>query len=204
MTDPHKRWGPPNEHTAPTPYIQDQYPGWQPESTEGSAQELPQQASWGAQGGDQASPPPHTPPMGVPTPETSCQESLTEQTPYGTEYRETVAGTHDGPPGYLYPAPYPYPPYGIVPPPKSFVIAWLLSLLLGLFGADRFYLGKTGTAVLKLVTLGGFGVWYLVDLVVMLTGNMTDKDGILLEGYEQNKTMAWIVSVIVIVFGLAL
>jgi hypothetical protein len=67
-------------------------------------------------------------------------------------------------------------------PPRSFVVTWLLSLLLGLFGADRFYLGKTGTAVAKLLTVGGMGIWYLIDLVLLLLGQQRDRWGRPLEG----------------------
>ena len=55
--------------------------------------------------------------------------------------------------------------------------ARLLALLLGPFGAHRFYVGKTGTALLQLFTLGGLGLWTLYDIVMIITGNFTDKDG---------------------------
>lgn len=92
-----------------------------------------------------------------------------------------------------YPAPY--------LPPKSFVTTWLLSLLLGGLGVDRFYLGKVGTGILKLITFGGFGIWSLVDLVVILSGGMTDKFRRPLEGYAQHKKLAWIISIALIAVG---
>lgn len=79
-------------------------------------------------------------------------------------------------------------------PGKSFITTWILSLLLGTFGADRFYLGKTGSGVAKLLTAGGLGVWALVDLIMTLTGNTRDKEGRPLEGYPENKKKAWIIT----------
>lgn len=89
----------------------------------------------------------------------------------------------------------------VVQPEKSFVVTWLLAWLLGSFGADRFYLGKIGTAILKLVTLGGLGVWALIDLLITLFGKQTDKWGRPLEGYAENSKMAWIVTLAVMVLG---
>lgn len=77
---------------------------------------------------------------------------------------------------------------------KSFVVTWLLSLFLGIFGIDRFYLGKVGTGILKLVTFGGVGVWALVDLIIILCGGMRDKRGLSLRGYAERKAIAWIVT----------
>ena len=53
----------------------------------------------------------------------------------------------------------------------------VLCLLLGIFGAHRFYAGKTRSAVLQLVTLGGLGIWTLVDLLFILFAEFTDADG---------------------------
>lgn len=82
---------------------------------------------------------------------------------------------------------------------KSFITTWLLALFLGIFGVDRFYLGKIGTGILKLATLGGLGVWVLVDLVITLTGNQRDKQGQLLAGYAKHKVLAWIVTAVLII-----
>jgi TM2 domain-containing membrane protein YozV len=60
---------------------------------------------------------------------------------------------------------------------KSWLATLLLSIFLGELGIDRFYLGKIGTGILKLVTLGGFGIWWLIDVILVIAGAMTDKDG---------------------------
>ncbi|CAN5414256.1 hypothetical protein BH10PAT4_BH10PAT4_1120 [soil metagenome] len=60
---------------------------------------------------------------------------------------------------------------------RHFLAVFFLSFLWGTFGVDRFYLGKVGTGILKLVTFGGFGIWTIVDLVLIMSGAMRDKQG---------------------------
>ena len=77
---------------------------------------------------------------------------------------------------------------------KSFIATWLFAVFLGFFGVDRFYLGKVGTGVLKLVTLGGCGIWVLVDIILVLAGAQKDKVGRPLAGYDEYKKTAWIIT----------
>ncbi len=61
--------------------------------------------------------------------------------------------------------------------PKSKTTAMLLCWLLGVFGAHRFYLGHTGLGIAQLLTCGGMGIWTFIDLIMIVTGKMTDSNG---------------------------
>jgi len=63
------------------------------------------------------------------------------------------------------------------PSEKRALAAFLLCLLLGVFGAHRFYVGRTKSAVLQLLTLGGLGLWMLADLIMLVTGTFRDDEG---------------------------
>jgi ADP-ribose pyrophosphatase YjhB (NUDIX family)/TM2 domain-containing membrane protein YozV len=60
---------------------------------------------------------------------------------------------------------------------RHFLAVFFLSFMWGTFGVDRFYLGKVGTGILKLLTIGGFGLWTIIDLVLVMSGSMRDKQG---------------------------
>lgn len=60
---------------------------------------------------------------------------------------------------------------------KKKSVAFLLSLLLGGFGAHRFYVGKVGSGIGMLLTAGGCGIWNIVDLFMIVAGSFTDAEG---------------------------
>ena len=61
---------------------------------------------------------------------------------------------------------------------KEFVPTLILCVLLGGFGAHRFYVGKPLTAILMILTLGGVGIWALIDLIIIATGGFKDSKGL--------------------------
>ena len=60
---------------------------------------------------------------------------------------------------------------------KDWMVTLILAILVGGLGIDRFYTGSILLGVLKLFTLGGLGLWWLIDLIMLVTGNYKDGDG---------------------------
>jgi len=109
--------------------------------------------------------------------------------------------TSPQPPGLLNQHALPTPVISVVPvvqpAPKHFLAAFFLSFFLGVFGADRFYLGRYGSGVVKLITFGWFGIGAIVDLALIMNGAMRDAHDRPLAGYEEYKglakrTVAWV------------
>lgn len=60
---------------------------------------------------------------------------------------------------------------------NQWIVVLLLAFFLGFIGAHRFYVGKNGTGILMILTVGGIGLWVLYDLIVIITGNFKTKEG---------------------------
>ena len=60
---------------------------------------------------------------------------------------------------------------------KEYIIALLFSIFLGYLGIDRFYMGQVGMGIGKLLTGGGCGVWWLIDIILIATRSSNDSAG---------------------------
>ena len=80
--------------------------------------------------------------------------------------------------------------------PYSRLVALLLAFVIGMFGAHRFYVGKTGSAVAQLVftlsILGSFisGIWVFIDIIIIALGDFTDREGRKLTNWDIKSTTA--------------
>lgn len=62
-------------------------------------------------------------------------------------------------------------------PPTTKATLLLMALLLGYFGFHRFYCGRYASGFLQLISHGGFGLWVLLDVILIISGKFTDRHG---------------------------
>lgn len=92
-----------------------------------------------------------------------------------------------------------------LPRQRHFLAVFFFSFMWGTWAVDRFYLGKVWTGLLKLITFGGFGLWTLIDFVIIMTGHMKDKQGReMLQVAEYKKFAGKTVLIFAIVLGLVI
>jgi hypothetical protein len=60
---------------------------------------------------------------------------------------------------------------------KSFIVTLLLAIFLGPLGMHRFYTGHVGIGIIQLLTGGGCGIWFIIDIIMIVTGSYTDVQG---------------------------
>lgn len=60
---------------------------------------------------------------------------------------------------------------------KDWLLTLLLSIFLGSLGVDRFYLGYVGLGIIKLITFGGVGIWWLIDVILIALNRINDSEG---------------------------
>jgi TM2 domain-containing membrane protein YozV len=68
--------------------------------------------------------------------------------------------------------------------PKNGTLLIVLCIFFGIFGAHRFYAGKTKSAIVQLLTLGGLGIWTVIDFLFILFGEFTDADGLKIDPWK--------------------
>jgi len=89
----------------------------------------------------------------------------------------------------------------VVATKSQFYPTFFLGLFLGVFGVHRFYTGKIKSGVAQLVTFGGLGIWWLIDMVMILIGKFKDKNGVVMPNVSPK--MTWGIFIIAMIIGMA-
>lgn len=151
--------------------------------------------------GPMPQPTPAPSPAPVPTPMPMHPQAPTPmQPPVPAPMHQVVTNTFSPPPsmpGAPMPAmPGPANPFAGQPSNKSYLTTFLLAYFLGWLGVDRFYTEQIGLGIVKLLTLGGCGLWSLIDTILILTGARKDKFGRDLYGRNKDFKLTLIIFIV--------
>ena len=156
-----------------------------PEQPVASPEEQPEQQAAEQTAAPESSPPPTPTPQTPPPPDPNAffiQRMGTEEGPYTFPDLQAQARA-----GYIRSTtimrrgtsnPFPAVEVPGIFSDKDWLTTVLLSFIVGWLGIDRFYLGYTGLGILKLITFGGLGIWYVIDLILIVTNQMSDAQGL--------------------------
>jgi TM2 domain-containing membrane protein YozV len=101
--------------------------------------------------------------------------------------REVNININQGQPAAPPPPVYAAPAAPVMgPSPKSRTVVTILAWFLGSLGVHRFYLGKVGTGIAMLFTVGGLGIWQLIDFIMAVAGKMKDKQGRVISNWSNS------------------
>lgn len=84
---------------------------------------------------------------------------------------------------------------------SRFYPTYFLCLFLGVFGVHRFYNGQVKSGIVQLLTFGGCGFWWLIDMVIILTGKFKDQNGVDIPNL--NPKLSWPIFVVLVILGIA-
>lgn len=138
-----------------------------------------------------------------PQPETTQQTNEPVVAPTPSEYQPETNPVTSSVEPVVQPTQAPVAPQtGVVgeDPDHNYLLAVAFSYFFGSFGVDRFYLGYTGTGVLKLLTFGGLGIWHIIDVLLIAFGKKKAKGSSApLEGYGRHAKAIRMVAIVLVI-----
>lgn len=82
---------------------------------------------------------------------------------------------------------------------KSWLLVLILCFFLGVFGIHNFYTKKIKIGIIQFITLGGLGIWALIDLIFIIQQKFKDKDGnIIREKESENKVLKFVIGFMIV------